>query len=405
MSKENSDKSDRHLWLNRRTLTLGVAMMVGIGIGSGLMMPLMTLYVMTTFGLSMAITATVTSLRDLFKAPMEFISGVISDRWGRKPILVASFLIYALGFFVSVEAGGMFFVYVGSAIAGIGAGCLIPAGLAYIGDIVPKNYQARAMGVYWGFYSLGTAIGLVLCGYAAHYMGYKNAILLGCVFLVIGSFIYWIGLSESVNRVSSAKHVAFKLSDLSFIVKNWNVMIVTYLTFFLAVERMDMPATLLPLFALKGLGISIKNLGFSLLPVSFIAILAYPGGWIADKYGRKRGLILSLGMIAIGMFMFAVTKNATMLMLSSIVVFSGAGIGLPTLAALVNDIVPSHIRGACVGITRVAWDLAMVAYPPLVLMIAAKWGWPWMWVFIGICVVIGLLITLTIKETKDVVTA
>ena len=53
---------------------------------------------------------------------------------------------------------------------------------------------------------------------------------------------------------------------MKFMVKNWNIMIVVYLTFFLAVERMDMPATLLPLFAMKGVGINLKDLGFSLIP-------------------------------------------------------------------------------------------------------------------------------------------
>ncbi len=397
----SSDAANRHLWLNKRTLTLGIAMMIGIGIGSGLMMPMITLYIAATFGLSMAVTATVTSVRDMFKAPMEFISGMLSDRWGRKPILVASFLIYGLGYVVSVESGGMVFVYVGSIIAGIGAGCLIPAGLAYIGDIVPKNYQARAMGIYWGLYSLGTAIGMIACGYCAGIMGYKNTILLGCGFLIAGSFIYWLGLEESIVRKSSAKHFEFKLRDLKFMVKNWNIMIVVYLTFFLAVERMDMPATLLPLFAMKGIGINIKDLGFSLFPVSLIAVLSYPGGWIADKFGRKPGLILSLSIIAIGMFMFAATKNLTMLMLSSGVVFTGTGLGLPTLSALVNDIVPTHIRGSAVGLTRVAWDLAMVGYPPVVLTIAQKWGWHWMWDVTGISLVVGILISLTIKETID----
>ncbi|MGA7577450.1 MAG: MFS transporter [Desulfobaccales bacterium] len=397
----SSDAANRHLWLNKRTLTLGIAMMIGIGIGSGLMMPMITLYIAATFGLSMAITATVTSMRDMFKAPMEFVSGMLSDRFGRKPILVASFPLYALGFFVSVESGGMVFVYVGSIIAGIGAGCLIPAGLAYIGDIVPKEYEGRAMAIYWGLYSLGVAIGMIACGYCAQKMGYKNTILLGCGFLIAGSFIYWLGLEESVLRKSSAKHFEFKLSDMKFMVKNWNIMIVVYLTFFLAVERMDMPATLLPLFAMKGVGINLKDLGFSLFPVSLIAILSYPGGWIADKVGRKPGLIISLSIVAIGMFMFAATKNLTMLMLSSGVVFAGTGLGLPTLSALVNDIVPANIRGSAVGLTRVAWDLAMVAYPPVVLTIAQKWGWEWMWIVTGLSLVFGILITLTIKETRD----
>ena len=77
----SSDAANRHLWLNKRTLTLGIAMMIGIGIGSGLMMPMITLYIAATFGLSMAITATVTSMRDMFKAPMEFVSGMLSDRF------------------------------------------------------------------------------------------------------------------------------------------------------------------------------------------------------------------------------------------------------------------------------------------------------------------------------------
>jgi MFS family permease len=380
---------------------LGVAMMVGMGIGSGIMMPLLTLYAVGVFGVSFVVAATITSVRDVFKAPMEVIAGLISDRWGRKLVLIAGFLGYALGFVVSVEADGLFLVYVGSAIAGIGAGGQIPAAQAYIGDIVPKKYQGRAMSVYLGLYSLGVAIGLVLCGYMADSMGYKNAILVGASFLVLGSLVYWFGLSETVNRAKAAKTVKFTKADMMLLFKNWNIFIIAYLTFFLAVERMDMTSTLLPLFALKGIGINIKSLGFSLLPVAFIAILAFPGGWIADKWGRKQGLILSFAIIAIGMFLLAITKNMTMLLISSSIVFGGAGLAQPALAALINDVVPAKIRATCIGITRLAWDLAMVGYPPLVLGIAQKWGWPLMWIFIGICVLTALVITLTIVKPVD----
>ena len=61
------------------------------------------------------------------------------------------------------------------------------------------------MAIYWGLYSLGVAIGMIACGYCAQKMGYKNTILLGCGFLIAGSFIYWLGLEESVLRKSSAR--------------------------------------------------------------------------------------------------------------------------------------------------------------------------------------------------------
>ena len=378
---------------------LGFAMFVGGGIGAGIMMPLITLYILATFSLSMAITATVTSLRDLIKAPVEFISGVISDRWGRKPVLVASFLLYAVGFFISIESGGMFFVYVGAAVAGTGAGCMIPAGMAFIGDVVPMEYMARAMAVYWGLYSAGTAVGSLASGFLAHSLGYKNAILVGCAFTTAGAFVYWFGLSENVKYHSTSKHSEFRAKDLKFLVKSWNILVVTYLTFFLAVERMDMPSTFLPLFATKGLGINIKNLGWSLLPVSFVAILAYPGGWIADKIGRKRGLSFALLVIVAGMLGLTFTTNMTMLIISSSIVFAGTGLGLPTLAALVNDIVPANIRGSAMGFTRSGWALAMVVYPPIMLAVAAKWGFPYLWILTAFSLLVGVLAILTIKET------
>ena len=400
-NQTGSAASDRQIWLNRNVLMLGIAMMVGMGVGSGIMMPLITLYTISAFGVSFVVAATITSMRDAFKAPMEVIAGMISDRWGRKVVLICGFLGYGLGFAVSAEASSIFVVYVGAALAGIGAGGQIPAAQAYIGDIVPKEYQGRAMSVYLGLYSFGVACGLVSCGYLAHYVGYKNAILIGSMFMVAGAMIYWFGLSESVSRKKAAHTAKFTMADLKFLTKNWNVLVITYLTFFLAVERMDMPSTLLPLFALKGIGINIKSLGFSLMPVAFIAILSYPGGWIADKWGRKQGLILSLSIVTLGMLMLVITKSLTMLLLSSVVVFSGAGLALPAVAALINDVVPANIRGTCIGFTRLAWDFAMVGYPPLVLGIAQKWGWPMMWLFNAGGIVLGILVSLTIKKTAD----
>ena len=66
---------DRHIWLNRNTVMLGVAMMVGMGIGSGIMMPLITLYVIGAFGVSFVVSATITSMRDALKRPWKLSRG------------------------------------------------------------------------------------------------------------------------------------------------------------------------------------------------------------------------------------------------------------------------------------------------------------------------------------------
>ena len=111
-------------------------------------------------------------------------------------------------------------------------------------------------------------------------------------------------------------------------------------------------------------------------------------GWLADRLGRKRLYILSLGLFGLGAAMCTVAPNMAALVGGRFVQGVGGGALMPVGMAMVYDLFPPHRRGTAMGIWGVGIMAAPAAGPPL-------GGWlvtvaDWRWIF-GVFVVVSAL--------------
>jgi MFS family permease len=103
-------------------------------------------------------------------------TGALSDRIGRKGLVVAGMWVQAVGIGVVALAGSFDGFAIGNVLLGIGTAMVYPTLLATIGDVAHASWRASAVGVYRGWRDLGYAVGALVAGVAADALGMTSAV-------------------------------------------------------------------------------------------------------------------------------------------------------------------------------------------------------------------------------------
>jgi MFS family permease len=107
---------------------------------------------------------------------LQTITGPLSDRWGRKGLIVAGMWVQALGLLLTAASNEFSGWLAGSLLLGIGTAMVYPSLLAVVSDVAHPSWRARALSVYRFWRDLGYAIGAVSAGLIADFFGLRWAI-------------------------------------------------------------------------------------------------------------------------------------------------------------------------------------------------------------------------------------
>jgi MFS transporter, DHA1 family, tetracycline resistance protein len=155
----DTEKRRRHATLGVVFLTIFVSM-----IGFGIVIPVLPVYASKAqFGLSSRELGWLTgifSLVQLFTAPL---LGKLSDRVGRRPVLLISIIGTAIGYFVTGAADAAWMLFLGRIIDGASGGNIAAAQSA-VADVTPPNERSKAMGLIGAAFGLGFVLGPAIGG-------------------------------------------------------------------------------------------------------------------------------------------------------------------------------------------------------------------------------------------------
>lgn len=133
----------------------------------------------------------------------QLVTGPLADRLGRKPLIVWGMLLQAvahlfigLGVFPALWTG-----LIGSALLGMGTAMVYPALLAAVSDAAPPLWRASAIGVYRFWRDMGYAIGALMAGLVAAWLGLVWAIHVAGLLTLLSGIIAWIRLQETYKGV------------------------------------------------------------------------------------------------------------------------------------------------------------------------------------------------------------
>jgi len=158
-----------------RVLVITAAIVLLAEIGAGGETALLPLLVTNHLNLSASTAGSALLILGLLTGLLLVPGGMASDRWGRKPTMIAGGIISAAGFAVYAVAGSFWVVIAGAALRAVGSALVWPAATAWISESAPHRRHALVMGLFGEFENLGVTLGPVAGGLAWSAFGIQAA--------------------------------------------------------------------------------------------------------------------------------------------------------------------------------------------------------------------------------------
>ncbi len=152
-----------------------------------------------------------------------------------------------------------------------------------------------------------------------------------------------------------------------------NVVAVSVAMFAMALGE-EMWKRFLPKY-LQALGAPIVAIGaYGSIKDFLDGIYQYPGGWIADRYGRRRALLLFVGLAAIGYAIIAVAPTWPVVIAGLVFTMAWTSMASPTLFAVIGDALPRERRAMGFSVQSILRRLPIVVAPTIGGLLIAAWG-------------------------------
>jgi MFS transporter, DHA1 family, tetracycline resistance protein len=314
-------------------------------VGFGIIIPLLPFYAQT-FGaspLAIGLLFASFSLSQLIASP---VLGALSDRWGRRPVLIFSLLGTVVSFAMLAVAHSLFMLFAARIVDGLSGGNITTA-RAYIADITTEENRAKAFGVLGAAFGLGFIVGPGL-GAAFSHISYTAPIWAAAVITVVATALAFFWLPETVHRAHAGGRSPWRA-----IVDSWQLphLRALFTIDFIYWAAFAVYQTTFALFGARRFGFDAAHTGYLLSAFGFLGVLVQGGmvGPVVKVLGERRTLAVGLVCAAIGWGGSALTHSLPVFV--AMLVPGAVGIGLcnATLSALISKAAPPREQGRVQG--------------------------------------------------------
>lgn len=334
-------------------------------LGFGILIPILPAFAKTELLVDETAIGVVVAVYSFVQFLFNPILGRLSDKLGRKPIIVISLMINAIGYILFAFASSYILLLVSRIVAGIG-GSSISAAQAYIADVTTKDDRAKGMGIIGAAFGLGFLFGPLIGGFLASY-GYMVTGFGSATFSILAFILTIVLLPESnVNRKvpSGTRRKLVDVDGLKNVFAKPDRAILIFLFFVLTFSFANIYGT----FALLGLevyGFSDKQNGFIFGILGLTSAIVQGGliGRISKVVSKKN--ILKFGSFFIMVALAFIPYGGTFLRLAIICIILSIGTGIfqPTVLSLISEVTPEDEQGVTLGVNQSFSAFARVLGP------------------------------------------
>jgi DHA1 family tetracycline resistance protein-like MFS transporter len=323
-------------------------------LGIGIIIPVAPKLVMELSGLTLADAAPIAGWLTFAYASMQFIFspilGNLSDRLGRKPILLASLAALAVDYVLMGLAPSLAWLFIGRIIAGI-AGATFATANAVVADIIPADQRAKYFGMNGAAWGMGFIVGPVVGGLLGQY-GSRVPFFAAAVFTALNFLIAFVVLRETLpegqRREFSARR-ANVLGALRSMKAIPGALLLLVVLFLYQIGHDTLPSTWAWMTMAK-FGWAEREVGISLAVLGLGTAVVQGGlvGLFSKRLGERRTAPLGLTLGGVGFVGYALSTVPWMLF-ASVPLACMIGLTMPSIRAILSRQVPANAQGELQG--------------------------------------------------------
>ncbi len=306
------------------------------------------------------------SLMSMLAAPFW---GRLSDRVGRRPVLMVSMAAAALAYLWMGFATALWMLFAARALAGVCAGN-ISAAQAYIADVTPPEKRARGMGLIGAAFGLGFIVGPALGGVVAGNnlatadmrtpgliaAALSLTALLGVLFVLKESLPSGLPERPRKSRAVALREALGRKALGRLLV-----------VFFLAILAFAGMEATFALWAMAQFGWGPAQIGYVFTYVGLLSAVMQGGliGRLTTRFGEEKLLIAGLSLIALGLVLISLARDLPVLVGAVSGLALGMGAMQPSLNSLISRRAGAEEQGEIMGVAQSVASLSRVLGPLL----------------------------------------
>ncbi len=363
--------------------------------------------VIQDFSLSKAAAGLLGSLTLIASGLGGILFGMIADRWGRRPALSGSLVVYSVFTFACGLSTTVWQLGVFRFLLGLGMGAEWTSGAALVSETWPDEHRAKAMGLMQCAWSIGYALAALVTALILPRFGWRAVFFVG----IVPAFVaIWIrrGIDESPEWTSS--HATRRESP--------NPIRVIFTLQYLRLTALLTALSMTTIFAYWGLNLWIPayfslpssqgGLGLTTSVTTMLVVLIQVGtflgyvsfGFVADAFGRRPSFVIYILTAAVLVFAFGQIRNVWALALvGPVTTFFGTGF-FSGFGAVSAELYPTAIRATAQGFTYNVGRMGSALAPFVIGSLAETRGFGTAFALLAVALVLGASTWIWLPETR-----
>lgn len=312
-------------------------------------------------------------------------AGRLADLRGRRATLAVGGIITVAGNLLTAIAPDYELFLAARFVSGLGAAMVLTGGQLVVNDIASPHNRGRLMSIYQGVFGFAVGLGPIPGGFLASWLGLEIPFIAYAVLAAGVTVIAWFAMPETKDLrppgtvpIGSTPHAGNGQSaappPLAPEIRTAFGLIsgISFTSFF---ARTGALFNVIPVMAAGAMGLSPGQIGLGLGMNSLMSVvLAYPSGWLTDRFGRKAVIVPATILNGASLLLFAAADGFAGFLVAALAWGAAGGIASSAPAAYAADLAPPGRSSWLLSRYRTVADAGYVAGPLTLGFIATSFS-------------------------------
>lgn len=335
-----------------------------LSFASGMLAPVMPLYA-RSFEISYALVGVVLAAQMMGNLIGDIPAGILLGKLGHKWSMLLGVSMYGLSITAMSWARTVPELIIYGLLAGLGNAMWNISRHAYMTDLVPVVRRGRVSATFGGINRIGSFAGPALGATLGATFGLHVPFAVFGAITLVAFALSALYVNEAVAPRTSRGGVRGHTAHLLHVTRSYAGILTTAgIAQLLAQMIRTGRNSLIPLYAADVVGLDLQAIGWIVsLSAAIDMAMFYPAGVVMDRWGRKYASVPSFALQGIGMALIPLTFSFETLLMVTLLIGFGNGIGSGTMLTLGSDLAPKESMGEFLGVWRLIGDMGGTGAP------------------------------------------